>query len=147
MRAQRRMDQGERQHVSVTDRGVRGRLPVTELSAARFKWRSEQPSLHVRAMVLADATLWIAGPPDLADEEEVFRDPYDAEVRAKLDEQAAALDGQRGALLWAVSATDGKRLAEYQIDSPPTWDGMAAAAGRLYVSTQAGTIVCFGDSR
>ena len=37
-------------------------------------------------------------------------------------------------------------LGEVRLSSPPTFDGMAAAKGRLYVSTKDGHIECFeGD--
>ena len=98
----------------------------------------------MRAMVLADKTLFIAGPPDLVDEEEVFKRPDDPALRKKLTEQVAALEGRKGALLWAVSTSDGKKTVEYQLESPPTWDGMAAAGGRLYLSTTNGQVLCMG---
>ena len=44
----------------------------------------------------------------------------------------------------AVSATDGRPLFEFQLNSLPTWDGMAAASGRLYLSTGNGSVHCFG---
>jgi len=47
-----------------------------------------------------------------------------------------------GALLLAVSTSDGKKLAEHKLDSAPTWDGMAAASGRLYLSTMDGKVLC-----
>jgi len=50
----------------------------------------------------------------------------------------------RGALLWAVSAVDGKRLAQLELDALPVWDGMAAAKGRLYLTTADGSVRCFG---
>ena len=43
-----------------------------------------------------------------------------------------ALLGKRGGLLCALSAADGKEVAEYDLDSIPVYDGMAAADGRLY---------------
>jgi hypothetical protein len=98
-------------------------------------------------MVLANDTLFIAGPPDLVDEEQVFRRLGDAGLRAKLDEQAAALDGSKGALLWAVSASDGTKLAEYSMESLPVFDGMATANGSLYMSTTDGRVVCMGGSQ
>jgi outer membrane protein assembly factor BamB len=58
-------------------------------------------------------------------------------------QQEAALDGRDGALLWAVSAADGGKLAEYKLDAPPVFDGMAAAGGRLYLSTVDGHLQCF----
>ena len=39
------------------------------------------------------------------------------------------------AVLWALSTTDGKKLAEYPLDSPPVFDGLIAANGRLYITT------------
>jgi hypothetical protein len=92
-------------------------------------------------MVLAGETLFVAGPPDLIDEERTIKRGKDPTIQAKLAEQTAAWDGQRGALLWAIS-TDGKELAEYSLQSLPIWDGMAAASGRLYIASQEGTVTC-----
>jgi outer membrane protein assembly factor BamB len=43
------------------------------------------------------------------------------------------------------SITDGQVLAEYPIEAPPAYDGMAAAGGRLYVSLEDGRLICFGN--
>jgi len=94
-------------------------------------------------MVLAGETLFIAGPPDLLDEEKAFDGLGDAGLRAKLDEQTASLEGRKGALLLAVSASDGRTLAEHRLEFPPEWDAMAAANGRLYFSTIDGKVLCF----
>ncbi|MDP7254551.1 MAG: PQQ-binding-like beta-propeller repeat protein, partial [Planctomycetota bacterium] len=61
----------------------------------------------------------------------------------KVAGQDQALRGEKGALLWAVSPADGKKLAEYKLESPPAWDGMIAAGGRLYLSTAGGKVLCF----
>ncbi|MFQ6130499.1 MAG: PQQ-binding-like beta-propeller repeat protein [Armatimonadota bacterium] len=110
------------------------------------RWAQATP-FYVRAMVLAGDTLFIAGPPDLIDEEEVFTSHGERETAAKLREQAAALEGRKGALLWAVSAADGAKLAEYDLEAPPVWDGMAAANGRLYLSTVDGEVLCMAAER
>jgi hypothetical protein len=47
----------------------------------------------------------------------------------------------------AVSASDGKLLAEYGPDAAPVWDGIALANGRLYVALADDTVQCFGPSR
>ncbi len=114
-------------------------------SALQYHWTQDLP-LHVRAMVLADKTLFIAGPPDRVDEEKAFDGFSDAAVQAKLAEQGAAFRGQKGALLLAVSAADGKKLAELKLDVPPAWDGMVAARGRLYLSTTDGKVLCLDKS-
>ena len=48
----------------------------------------------------------------------------------------------KGRLL-ALAAADGKTLAERDLP-PPIWDGMAAAYGRLFVSTRDGKLICLG---
>ncbi len=94
-------------------------------------------------MALADKTLFVAGPPDIVDEEDAFFALEDAAVLEKLAEQSALLAGKEGALLWAVSAADGQKLAVYKLDSLPVWDGMIAAGGKLYLTTMNGEAICF----
>jgi len=107
-------------------------------------WTQDVPVL-VRAMVLADKTLFFAGPPDVVDEERTLSTFEDSVTQKQLARQAAALEGAEGTLLWAVSATDGKKLADYKLDSVPVFDGMAAANGRLYLAMKNGQVLCFGQ--
>jgi len=52
----------------------------------------------------------------------------------------------QGGVLAAFAAKDGRKLFECRLDAPPTWDGMAAVTGRLYVALTNGQVVCFkGD--
>jgi hypothetical protein len=127
---------------TASDWELRHSFPRELLSAADIRWFQDKPPLLARAMVLADRTLFVAGPPDVADEVLAFRQPDDPAVQKARLQQEAALENRGGALLLAVSASDGKRLAEYKLDSAPTWDGMAAAAGRLYLSTMDGRVLC-----
>ena len=129
-------------HVITFDRKLYGSYSLPEISANDFQWRQENPSLLARAMVLADKTLFIAGPPDVVDEEEVFSKPFDNQVTAKAAEQAAALEGERGALLQVVSAQDGRQLKQLTLDGCPIFDGLAAAEGKLFISMMDGTVVC-----
>ncbi len=95
-------------------------------------------------MVLCEETLFIAGPPDLFEyAPEGAADVYHSTPPEALREQEAALAGERGALLLAVSAENGKRLAEYELDTSPVFDGMVAADGRLFVSMLDGRVICF----
>ena len=118
-----------------------GNLTSWAGSPLRYRWSQKIPLL-VRAMVLADKTLFIAGPPDIVDEEEAFDYSTEPDIAEKLKQQDAALDGQHGALLWAVSTSDGEKLLRYDLDSQPVFDGMIAANGRLYIVTQDGRILC-----
>jgi len=119
-----------------------------------YHWTGNALPMLVRAMVLADRTLFIAGPPDVVDEEEAFdfwsadpNDPgTDANIPYKLAEQDAALAGERGALLWAVCTADGNSIARHHIEALPVWDGMVAANGRIYLSLENGKVVCLAGS-
>jgi hypothetical protein len=95
-------------------------------------------------MALAGDKLIIAGPPDVLDEEEIFAKPFDGKVVSKAKDQAAALDGKKGALLQVISTGDGSKLHEIRLNSNPVFDGMAAAGRKLYMSTTDGKVICFG---
>jgi hypothetical protein len=90
-------------------------------------WSSPIP-LTGKAMVLAGDVLFVAGTPV------VFPD----------DDLAKAYEGRMGGILWAASAESGEKLAQYKLDSPPAWDTLAAAGGRLYLSLADGRVVCMG---
>ena len=94
-------------------------------------------------MVLTGETLFVAGPPDVLNEDEAFERPGDPQVKNKIMEQDAAYEGKRGALLIGVSTADGKPVLRLDLSSGPVWDGMAAANGRLYLSTKDGKVLCF----
>ena len=91
------------------------------------RW-SKTVAIRVRAMVSAGGVLFAAGPPDVVDKQ----DPW------------AAIEGRKGAVMRAMSADDGKKLAEYKLDAPPIYDGLIAAGGRLYITTTDGKVVCMG---
>ena len=105
---------------------------------------TDDTSVQATAMVLAGGALFAAGPPDVEDEEQSVRTLSDPETQRKLAEQSAAFEGRRGALLVAVSPTDGEKLAAYRLDSMPRFDGLIAAAGRLYICTVDGKVLCLG---
>jgi len=109
------------------------------------QWTNDIP-LYVRAMVLTDRTVFIAGPPNRINEVESFQNFQDPAVQAQLIEESEALEGKNGSLLWAVTVEDGSKLAEYKIDGLPVWDGMAAANGQLYLSTTDGRVLCLGSA-
>jgi len=129
-------------HVITFDRRLYGNYKLKEISANVFTWRQESPPLQARAMALAGKTLFVAGPADVVDEEEIFSKPFDAQVTAKAAEQVAALQGGKGALLHVVRAEDGRKLHEMKLDGCPVFDGLAAAEGKLFISMMDGSVVC-----
>jgi outer membrane protein assembly factor BamB len=119
----------------------RGQSPVP------FLWTCDVP-LMVRAMALAGNTLLVAGPPDLLDEVAAFQNFRDPAVQQQLAAQDAAFQGQSGAMLLAVNATTGETLAEHRLDSPPVFDGLIVAGGRVLIATMDGRLVAFaGEPR
>ncbi|MBL7040510.1 MAG: PQQ-binding-like beta-propeller repeat protein [Pirellulaceae bacterium] len=118
-------DLGDTEALLPGNRSGRG----TEYKPAKGpKWSTHVP-IRALAMVLTRNALFLAGPPDAVPE----KDPY------------AALEGRMGAALWAVSTEDGSKLVERRLDSPPVFDGMIAADGKLYVSTVDGRLLCLGS--
>ena len=101
---------------------------------------SDTASLTVRAMVLVGDRLAVAGPVDLGE-----RDPEMLAFKNQPD-ALAAFEGKKGVRLRIVQAADGEKLSECGLSAMPAFDGMAAAGGRLYLSTRAGTVLCLGGS-
>jgi outer membrane protein assembly factor BamB len=102
-----------------------GATPGQFRSVVRYHWTREIPLL-VRAMVLAERTLFVAGPPD----------------SAQPAERLAAWENKLGGRLWAVSTVTGETLAEHTLPAVPVFDGMAAARGCLYLSSVDGSVAC-----
>ena len=46
--------------------------------------------------------------------------------------------------LWAFKSDNGQRVKELKLVSPPVFDGMAVAQGRVFISTQDGRLSCYG---
>ncbi len=111
----------------LTEKAARREREPGHTRKAPPKWQAKVP-IRARAMVLADKTLFIAGPPDKIDP----ADPL------------ATFEGRGGALLRAVSTTDGGKLAQFPLDAQPVFDGLIAAGGKLYMTMQDGTVRCWG---
>jgi len=99
-----------------------------------------------RSMALAGKTVLVSGAPDMIDEEYAFERlaAKDPAIFKELDEQNEALEGHRGAKMWAVNVETGEQSAGLELTSPPVWDGITVAQGRVYVSTMDGKLQCFG---
>jgi outer membrane protein assembly factor BamB len=118
--------QGLNPDVFFTPGGKGYLLFARDRESGRNAWLQRVP-VRIRAMVLAPGRLFAAGPPDVMDP----GDPL------------GAFEGRKGGLLYVVDATDGKKLAEHALPSPPVFNGAAAAGGRLYLALEDGSIACF----
>jgi outer membrane protein assembly factor BamB len=97
-----------------------------------YLWTTEL-SMRPRAMIRAGDVLFCGGMTAEVD----ARDAYAP--------RNAVFEGKAGGILRTVSAGTGKILGEVPLESPPVWDGMAAAGGRLYISTVGGKIFCLAE--
>ena len=100
-------------------------------TAGREMWRLHIP-VTGKAMAMAGNVLFVAGEPMK------FDDP-------SYKNYVAAYNGELGGRLLAVSATDGRKLAEYKLNAAPIWDSIAIANGQLYISLTDGTVQCLGQ--
>ncbi len=106
----------------------------TDAQAAKKNQQGQKPlweqrlGIRVTAMIRAADIIFVAGSPDIVDP----KDPH------------GAWEGRKGGLLAALAADDGEKLGQYELLAPPVWDGMAAAGGRLFISTSDGGVLCMG---
>lgn len=91
-----------------------------------YRWTRQLPVL-ARGMILAGQRLFLAGPPD------IFR----------ADDPVAAIEGRSTGTLLVLSPADGSILGEYPLESPPVFDGLAAAKHGLYLADTQGQVWCF----
>ena len=103
-------------------------LAGKNMGGKRNTW-AERVRVRIRAMVVANGRLFVAGPPDVVDP----GDPL------------GAFEGRKGGVLYAIDAATGERLGEQTLPSPPVFNGAAAARGRLYLTQEDGSIACFGQ--
>ena len=133
-------DAGQQARLAATPDAAKGRKSKdSPPEPIGYRWTAEVPML-VTAMVAAGENLVIAGPPNLIRPEEPIGEA--ALVLANPEESLATFAGEKGGLFWVVSTDSGEKLAQYKLDSPPVFDGMAAAAGRVYLATKDGSVVC-----
>jgi hypothetical protein len=142
-RAQRAMNQRRpEKNAASSDWRLRWFFPRDQLSASRVAWLVDQPSVFARALCLAGDQLCIAGPPDVVDERYAYKMPDVPNVRTLLASQEEAFAGRRGGRLWLVDKSDGRVVARHNLEGIPVFDGMTTAAGRLFLSTTAGDVLC-----
>lgn len=125
-----------------------------ESESVEYLWNDENVPMLGRAITLADRILFVAGPPDVVDEDAALYywrgdpdDPaYDPNIPQKLAQQDAALNDELGGVLWAMSVDDGHKMAAYNLESMPVWDGMIGANGKLFIAMKNGKVKCFTGS-
>jgi len=102
-------------------------LCAYDLGTTNTRWSVHVP-IRIRAMVVSDDVLAVAGTPDIVPP----GDPY------------GAIENRMGGVLRLVSTVNGNTIAEYTLDSPPVFNGMSAAHGQIHLSTVDGRVMTFG---
>jgi outer membrane protein assembly factor BamB len=107
------------------------------------KSAAEAPTIsgHVRAVLRTEAMVFAAGWPAAGDPQLTWAKPGRLIERRPEDH----LEPQH-AELWTFSIADGQRLHRVNLGRAPIFDGLAAAGRRLYLTTEAGTLICLGDT-
>jgi len=106
--------------------------PRTSSYTLSGKGMSVPLPINGRAMAKAGDVIFVAGEPMK------FGDPT-------WQSYAAAYRGKLGGVLVAVSAANGKQIAECKLDAAPVWDSIAVAQNQLLISLADGTIQCMGE--
>ena len=90
--------------------------------------------IRARAMVQAGDLLFLGGMP--ADHRGAPSSPW-----------ILGGEGEKHGCLRVVSCSNGKTLREMKLASPPVWDGMAAAEGRLFIPCTDGSLVSLASHK
>ena len=132
-------------------RGFRNGMPLAGMGDfklfgkknSRDKGWTVTVPVRMQALVLAGGTVFVAGrlEPDLSEALKVKAPKQRAKLIAAMPDEKLI---PRGSELWAISAANGKKLGALELDSLPVEDGLAAAGGKLYLSTRDGKLRCFG---
>ena len=80
-------------------------------------------------MVLTENKLILAGPADIVPE----------------DDPAASFKPNAKSILTTISRESGKVINEQKLNETPTFDGLIAAEGRLFMSCKNGVVLCLGN--
>ncbi|NIP28465.1 MAG: PQQ-binding-like beta-propeller repeat protein [Phycisphaerae bacterium] len=128
-------------------RKKKGREDGPRISGHTVHWYRKSIPLLINAMALGGKNLFVAGPPDMADETKMlgYLPGANDDINRQLKAQEQAWRGKHGGLLWVVSAENGEILAEYKIDNIPVYDGMSVAQGRVFISLIDGRMLCFEE--
>ena len=98
------------------------------LQSSQHGWKNESFPVGPLTMVLVENKLLVAG----------FKEPVDP------DDPWARIEGREGGVLCLLSNLDGSKLAEYQLETLPVWNGMAAANEKIFISLKNGKLICMG---
>jgi hypothetical protein len=107
--------------------GAKGYLLFAKNMEGKRQTWSDRVLIRIRAMALTPEKLLVAGPPDVVDP----------------DDPLGAFEGRKGGVLQVVDTASGGKLDEHRLPSPPVFNGIAAARGRLFLAEEDGSVSCY----
>ena len=116
---------------------------------ANQKWRKEDVPVNVRALVVSDDLLFVAGPERFDErcggaENSTEFPTSELELDPLLADALDTALGRKGSMVWVMNKADGEKRHSLKLESAPVFDGMIAANKCLYLSTLDGRVVCLG---
>ena len=108
--------------------GAKGYLLFSRNTQSKKSDWSTRVPVRIRAMALTPGRLYVAGPPDVVDE----NDPL------------GAFEGRKGGRFLVYDSAAGDKLDSLDLPFPPVFNGVCAANGRLYIADTDGALTCFG---
>jgi len=114
------------------------RKKTPPLKPLTYQWTSEVPLLATSLAVTRNA-VFLAGPPDVF--KAAGKTGNEALVLKDAEKALAAWKGAGGGVLYSARRSDGKKLFQLKLPSPPVFDGFAVAGGKLYLSLKNGSVV------
>ncbi|MEF8787847.1 MAG: PQQ-binding-like beta-propeller repeat protein, partial [Planctomycetota bacterium] len=103
--------------------------PLSGKESANHSGWARDIRIGVKAMAAASSHLVVGGWPDRVPEDDPWK----------------YIEGRGSGRLLVLSTEDGETRSELQLPAPPVLDGIAVSAGRIYVSTQDGRLLCLGE--
>jgi outer membrane protein assembly factor BamB len=111
---------------AASSRGGTAKRRSKEARVVGALWSSTIP-IKAKSLVVGSDRLYLAGVRDKVDKE----DPW------------AHFEGRMGGLITVHSKKDGNLARTIELESPPVFDGLASAGGKLFVSCRDGSVLCF----
>jgi hypothetical protein len=148
---------GDRLRFPLRGEGKASRLEIPAAAYSRHRidpsyvlGRTATAAMRLRALIAAGEVAIAAGQPDSQKAEapeflsQKPRKNGTAVANSPAIHPLAAPGHKPGdSKLWAFDRA-GEKLSELELPAAPVWDGLAAAGGRLYLTTEDGKLRCFG---
>ncbi|MBF0197623.1 MAG: PQQ-binding-like beta-propeller repeat protein [Planctomycetes bacterium] len=113
------------------NKGKKGQKFTNRKPKVIYAWQQNDPALFGRALCITEQDLFIAGVPTFGNEGG--------------EESLAKWQGKAGGIFQRYHKREGKLLDEQKLTSPPVFDGMITAYGKIYIALKDGSVLCLAE--